>query len=327
MINPNGATAYYIRAILGSLNIHTAEGKQNICIFSNRRSGSTLLMQMIYSQPGIKSVDQPLDPWRYNPYNKIFRGIYENKIFLKDRNHLNRLEKYFTDVVFRGKLKGYSQWNYFDNNYKLFSDRLVVKILNALPFLDWFEENFDIRIIYLVRHPIPTSLSIIRRNWGNFVEYLLHNPYIINKYLNEKKLNYSFQILENGTNLEKFVLEWCLHNLYPLSVYNDRNWLTITYEELLLRPIEMVDLICNYLDLPDRNKMLESILKPSKTTSKKSKKDIIERGPSYLIKNWEKNIDENLESKTMKILEELKIKAYMKGNIFPSKELTHFGSF
>jgi len=326
LINPSGATAYYIRAILGSINTHRKKGKQDICIFSNRRSGSTLLMQMIYSQPGVNYVDQPMDPWRYNPYNKIFKNIYKNKEFFKDKNNLNRLEQYFNDVIFKGNLKGYSQWNYFDNNYKIFSDRLVIKILNALPLIDWFEEKFDIKLVYLVRHPIPTSLSIIQMNWGNAVEYFLQNPYFIKKNLNKQKHSLSLQILENGTNLEKLVLEWCLYNLYPLSVFNERKWLTISYEELILRPRQSVDLLCDYLDLPDRKKMLDTIIKPSKTTSRQSKKDIIEKNPSYLVNRWKEKIDENTESKAMNVLEGFGIDAYKKGSTIPSIKLLHFGS-
>lgn len=324
MINPSGATAYYIRAILGSINIHREKGKQDICIFSNRRSGSTLLMQMIYSQPSVNYVDQPLDPWRYSPYNKIFRDIYQNKDFTNKIN-LNKLEKYCNDVVFRGKLKGYSQWNYLDNNYKFFSDRLVIKVLNALPLIDWFEEKFDIKIVYLVRHPIPTSLSIIQRNWGNVAEYFLQNPHFIKKYFNDQKLNYSFKILESGTNLEKFVLEWCIYHSYPLSVYNSRKWLTITYEELLLRPRKMVDLLCNYLDLHDRERMLKTILKPSRTTSRQSKNDIMSKGPSYLVNRWKEEINETSESEVMSILKEFEIDAYQNGCTTPSEKLLHFG--
>ncbi len=326
MINPSGATAYYIRAILGSINIHRKKEEQNICIFSNRRSGSTLLMQMIYSQSGVKYVDQPMDSSRYSPYNKIFKDIYKNKEFFKDKNNLNRLEKYFNDVVFRGNLKGYSQWNYFDNNYKFISDRLVIKILNALPLIGWFEEKFDIKIVYLVRHPIPTSLSIIQRNWGNTVEDFLQNPYFIKKYLDKQKHNFSLQILENGSNLENLVLEWCLNHLYPLSVLNDKKWLTITYEELVLRPKQMVGLIFDYLDLPDRERMFETILKPSKTTSSQSKKDIRSKGPSYLVNRWKEKIDENIETEVMSILEEFGIDAYKKGSTTPSDQLLHYGS-
>jgi len=58
--------------------------------------------------------------------------------------------------------------------------------LNALPFIDWFDEKFNIKIIYLIRHPIPTSLSIIQRNWGNNLEAMLQNSYFTKKYLNKK---------------------------------------------------------------------------------------------------------------------------------------------
>jgi len=49
--------------------------------------------------------------------------------------------------------------------------------------------------------------------------------------------------------------------------FKERKWLTITYEELLLRPIQMINLISKYLCLPEKEKMLNTILKPSNTSS------------------------------------------------------------
>ena len=178
----------------------------------------------------------------------------------------------------------------------------------------------------MIRHPISTSLSIIQRNWGNTAEHLLQNPYLINKCLNKKRLKFSFKILETGTNLEKFVLEWCLNNSYPLSICNDRKWLTISYEELILKPRQMVDLICNYLDLFDKERMLKTVFNPSRTASKKSKKDILEKDPYYLVNKWKNKIDNYTESKVMSILNEFGIDAYKKGRTLPSSTLLHFES-
>lgn len=312
--------------MLGNLHIHREKGKQNICIFSTRRSGSTLLMQMISSQPGINYVDQPFDLGKYNPYKQSMPNMSLSKFIHLNEQQQVLLRNYFQDVILKGRLKGYSEWNYFRNSYNFMIDRYVIKILNAMPLMDWFSENFNVKILYLVRHPIPVSLSIIKRTWGNTAEAFLHNPHFTQSHMNERLIRFSSSILENGTKLQKFVLEWCLENLYPLFVVNKRKCLTITYEELVLRPRQMVNLICEYLNLPNREKMLSTKLKPSINTSKRSKKDIKTRSPSYLVNRWKKEIDEESEAKAMGILEEFGIDAYEKGSTVPSSKLTHFGS-
>lgn len=324
MDNPKEVIAYNIRDILGRLNIHRSKGKQNICIFSSRRCGTTLLMQMINSQPGIKFIYEPLSIYRYNPYKKLIPVEPLHQIVYLEADQQVQVRNYFNNVIFKDKLKGHSQWNYFSDSYSFISDRFVIKILDALPIIGWFEDNFNVKIIYLVRHPIPTSLSILKEGWENVAEAFISNPQFVKSYLIERTTKLSSHILMNGTKLQKLILEWCLYHLYPLSVFDDRTWLTITYEELVLRPRKMVELLCNYLDLPDREKMLKTLLKPSRTASRQSKKDIISKGPSYLVNRWKNRIDENIEFEVMSILEEFGIDAYKKGSTIPSTKLLHF---
>ena len=52
---------------LGRLCIYKLTEKP-IFIFANRRGGSTLAMEMIYSQPGVDCVGKPRNLWRYHPY-------------------------------------------------------------------------------------------------------------------------------------------------------------------------------------------------------------------------------------------------------------------
>ena len=104
-------------------------------------------------------------------------------------------------------MNGYSQWNYFSDRYSFISDRFVIKILDALPIINWFEDNFNVKIIYLVRHPIPTSVSILQREWENVAEAFIYNPNFAKNYLNERKTRLSSHILMNGTKLQKIESE------------------------------------------------------------------------------------------------------------------------
>jgi len=53
--------------------------------------------------------------------------------------------------------------------------------------MDWFTKNFDIEVIYLIRHPIPTALSILNRKWGNTAKTFLENEYFQKNFLDKKK--------------------------------------------------------------------------------------------------------------------------------------------
>ena len=50
------------QAISETLNTHRPGKKQDIALIGSRRSGSTLLMQVLGHAPGLKSSDQPFAP-------------------------------------------------------------------------------------------------------------------------------------------------------------------------------------------------------------------------------------------------------------------------
>ena len=57
-----------VREIIGGL-LHVYKlNKKPIFIFATRRGGSTLLAQMLASQPRIDRVNEPLNLWHYHPY-------------------------------------------------------------------------------------------------------------------------------------------------------------------------------------------------------------------------------------------------------------------
>lgn len=319
-------TKYYIKDILGRFSIKVSSNRKDIFIFATRRGGSTLLMEMIQSQKGVNFVDQPLDIWCYNPYKRWMPNVLLEGISDLGETGLNQLKSYFENIVLKGRLRVYSQWNIWDKDYKFFWDCLVVKILNAPYLIDWFADNFDVHIVYLVRHPIPTALSIIKENWGCTAKAFLNNSWLKENFLSDEQLATSRMILEEGTKLDKFVLEWCFSNLYPLKVFKERSWLTISYEELLLRNRKVSDLICERFELEDPEKMSKRVFKPSKTSSKQSQQDIESLGPAYLINRWRNEVDDKIQDKVMEILTVFDINAYTKMSAMPSEEICLFGS-
>jgi len=315
---------YCVKAALGSLCIYNLTEKP-IFIFSTRRSGSTLLMEMVYSQPNVDYINQPLTLWNYHPHlNKIFRPNRNRFISLDSEIENKKLLMYFQDLL-SGKLRLHHEWNIFDSRFSWHVNRLVVKELNAKCFIDWFSKNFDVEVIFLLRHPIPTALSIIRRKWGNTARAFLENDYFLGAYLNKKRKIFCQNILDKGTPLQKFVLEWCLDNMHPLERYKQRPWLTLTYEELVLRVKKASQLICQKFDLPDWRAMENCILKPSRTSTKVSKKKIKKQGPSSLLQDWRQVLQSKDIEHVSQILEEFEIKEYSAHHPYPHDSLCHFG--
>lgn len=308
---------------LGRLCIYKLTEKA-IFIFANRRGGSTLAMEMIYSQPGVDYIAQPLDLWQLHPhFYRLPQPLRSKFIELKAEDE-KRLAVYFRDLL-SGRIRLRNQWRIFDPNFSFIVNRLVIKVCNAHALIDWFNQHFDIYCLYLIRHPVPTALSIINRGWGNDAAAYLKNEAFCKEYLNRNQVTFGRHILEDGTQLQQYVLEWVLENLVPLRLFQRRTWLTITYEELVMRPKEISGLICRRFNLPDPDKMWRVVNKASRTTTKSSRYLIESEGPRALVYKWMQKVDKNEIVKIQEILDVFDIWAYKASSPYPDPRLCHFG--
>ena len=80
------------------------------------------------------------------------------------------------------------------------SDRLVLKITDANSMIDWFDENYDLDIVYLSRHPIPQALSCIRNGWTLHVRPFLRNERFVRRHLDAALARYAHEVLETARN-------------------------------------------------------------------------------------------------------------------------------
>lgn len=321
-----GIIEYFIKNLIGKyLNIHKKGNNKDIFIFSTRRSGSTRLLELIHSQQGIKYSDQPFDLGHYNPYKNRLPQFQDTKFI-----HLNSYEghvvKSYINKILNDEIQVDPSWNLFRGDYNLFTNRYVVKILNANALIGWFSNNFDVQIIYLIRHPIPTALSIIKRNWNSAVDAYLNNEYYKKNYLNDDQIVFAKKIKKNGTELQIYVLEWCLENLVPLRLLKqyDKQWIILSYEELIINYELVINLLCEKLCLEDKEKMLRMEYKPSHTTVGESIDQIQERKKWLMLKRWKNKLSDDEEEENMKILEMFAIDAYNVREFIPNKSLINY---
>jgi hypothetical protein len=109
----------------------------------------------------------------------------------------------------------------------------------------------------------------------------------------------------------------CLENIAPLKFLDNKNWLIITYEDLVLNGEDTVQRLYNFLDLEDYNLAIKQLSRPSRTTvDAKTKNKIKEDKKDYLIKKWENQISEEEREKAFCIINKFGLDVYDKESYF-----------
>jgi len=310
--------------LLGQFHIYQLTEKP-IVIFATRRGGSTLLMEMIASQSGVDFVAEPVNLWRYRPYFDRLPHPPRGRFISLSQEEARQVRSYFKDLL-TGRIKAFNAWNPFHPTWNFRVRRLVVKLLSANTLIDWMAKEFEIEVLYLLRHPVPVALSCLGRNWGNDAEAYLQNPCFREQVLGPERARFADDVLASGTLLEKFVLEWCLENFYPLQVYKERPWLVLTYEEVICLPKQVSELICSRFGLPDPERMARAVSRPSRTTFfADAREAIVKQGPQAMLGRWLKRVSREELRGVQEILDALGIQAYQAFSPYPRAYLCHLG--
>lgn len=306
-------------------NVHRKGAKKDIMVFASRRSGSTWIMELLYSQPGVKFCTEPLYLGRWNRYKIKLPDREDSKFISLSQREEGILKSYF-NAILNDSIQVSPPWNIMEEGYSFFTNRYVVKICNGISLIEWFEKNFEVYIVYFVRHPIPNALSIINLDWKDMAGAFLNDSFFVQKYLNKEQLQFAEDIKRKGSRLEKVVLEWCLENLIPLRLIEKgkKTWLVITYEELVMSPKKVVGLMCDKFDLEDKDRMLKMVSQPSRTAVMQSAKEIEGGNKDFIIKRWKKKISNEEEKEIFEILTKFGIDAYEFGSSVPNESLINF---
>lgn len=311
------------KVLVGYLSVIRPK-ERPIFIFSTRRSGSTLLMRLLHSQPGVDYLDEPLNLWRLHPhFYRLPHPSFGYFISLSNAQE-EKLYRYLQDLL-SGKVRFRHRGNLLDPGRTFFVRRFVIKNINATPLIDWFAEKFEADIVYLVRHPGAVAESLVRKGWKSAAQAYLSNKVYRKQYLNSEQLRLAQAVLEQGSPFQQCVLEWCLDNLHPLSVWRERPWLTLSYEELILRPREMTKLLCERLRLPKPERMLNVLRLPSRTASIDSRRVVQTEGPERLVARWRERVDKAEIERMDELLTAFGVDAYTANSPYPAESLCHFG--
>lgn len=287
------------------------EPSTTITIFSDPRGGSTWLTE------AINTIHKSVVLWE--PLAINYCSEYRNLNF-GWRQYIPKNQKWeAAHDAFNGTLKGkgLNHWTGLFEKPKDFveAEQLIVKFCRGNALLPWFTSQFQLQHqpVYLVRHPFAVVASQIEQGGWNYEFDGFHIPEgpFNDQYLTHKKFLKSIKTKE-----EALTATWCLTNQVPLTDKgNNEEWITVTYEELLLKPKETIISIFNKWGKEVPQEIFHQLEKKSSTT-----KDPIENFDEYgRLKSWMKKLSAEQIENMQKVLDYFKVELYSKNNILPEK--------
>lgn len=325
MTEPTALPAIPIGLRLKSLvkrfsNIHRPGDLPDVFLFTTARSGSTLLSEVLTSQPGMKFVNEPLDV--RDPMVVRESGFTSFPDLLPHPRREQLLHYYFNRLQ-QNKIP-YANPNPFSRDRALFTNRICYKILHGCKDMaNWFRDTYKGQVLAMYRHPIAVTLS--RRYYPSLPFYLQNEEYM--SLFTPEQAALAARIIKTGSDLEQGVLDWCLQNAPLLFCQDKRDWVSVCYEDIVLRPAETAATLARALHLPDPERMAASASRPSRTVrySGSDTKEFFEGKTGagdkrYLVEKWKKRVTPDEEAKTFAIVEAFGIDLYTKGNVEPTRQ-------
>jgi hypothetical protein len=282
---------------------HRPGDKRNICLFCTRRGGSTWLMEVIAANRGVLPLNQPIEIVTPNLTPYQFRR--------------------YTDDLMAGRIRVNAPVAFWRKGFRFRTDRLLLKITGGKPMMDWFDTNYPVDVVYLVRHPVPQSLSCIRNGWPTTTKIYLRNEWFVETVLADPALrDYAESIDRTGSELERFVVNWVVENLYSLQVLPQRpQWVALSYEECVVDQARVFTEVCRRLELTDIDRMRAASTRESRSSSLSSAETVsaIKSGDRQeQISGWRKRISPEDEKRVAEILDRFGVTLYSATDPLPN---------
>lgn len=295
-------------------NIHRQGPKKNIYLFATPRGGSTWVMEVIASQPGMKYYDEPLNIRRDN-VKRV--GLFSEWKDLMPGGRDDMVLAYLRDLE-RNKyafMNPPPSWK----NHQFVTNRIVFKIHEVEHLMNRVRDELGGIIVYLLRHPIPTSLS---RHQLPRLPLFLVDDYYRTQFLGLEASKAACALAEKGDPLQRAVLSWCYENVLALRSEDQPGPIFVTYEELVLNPRQVCIALAEALGLSNLDEMLTASGEPSSNfaMSNEETQQIMRTSNERvrrqkLVTKWQSKVDPTQEKQLLEILDIFQIDAYQCGKV------------
>lgn len=301
-------------------NFHFQGKEPDIFVFATPRSGSTFLMELLQSQPGMKLFNEIFSMNRPAIRRELGASSWAESTCLPDRKVV--YEEYIRRLT-SNKIPELNRPFYWKTG-RLFSSRHVLKIIHGgEDMLPWFTETFDAKILLLVRHPIPTALSSKRLPR---LEHYMNQPELRNTFTRDQ-VRLITAAIESTDFFMQAIVDWCVQNKPMLSDYKSAKATLISYEDLTIFPHESFSYLQSAVGLSDIKNLDRLIRRPSRSTalSDDQTRQFLDKANRsndrmYLIEKWLTRVSEDEIKLADELLNVFEIDIYNSKDPFPTEE-------
>jgi hypothetical protein len=313
------------KELIWRYGIRFSPSKKPICLYGSRRSGSSLLMQMISVNRGVMFSDQPFGLYTASSANINRLPLFSyGQIANPDDEELVILRDYIEGLL-AGSIRANLPWKFWSRDFHFSNDRICLKITDAKAMLDWIDQNFDVHTVVLTRHPIAQALSVTANQWLITGKGFLRNPTFVERWLPNDLETYCWDVYRGGTDLERRVLDWALENLPMLTWLPQRpHWLYLGYEDLIAQTAGVIDYLSDTLQLADRVAMAAQVRRPSRAAMKESTAEtrqwIHGQRKTQLLDAWRQKVSGDEVKSCFRVLDRFGIDLYTADTSMPNHD-------
>ena len=282
-----------------------------LVILAEPRGGSTWLAQVINTIPDTAVLWEPI------AHARAFRRLsFASRQFIPRHADWPAAENAF-GRVFQGRTVNHCTCKLSSPMSFLYADKLLVKFCRANALAPWLTRVFNFRYtpVLLLRHPFAVAASQLRHPaWAaQPSQYTIQSG----RYRHHQEEHACF-LSTLDTKAEMLVAIWCLSNLVPLRTpLDERNWMTVHYEDLLLGPAQEIDRIFDAWDLPVPDRALHQTSIPSVTTQYRAFR---KSGVDRQLTKWRRRFAESEIAALKRVLDHFEINVYSTA-LMPHKQV------
>lgn len=309
-----------IKTLLTNLHRHN-KTEPDIYIFTLPRTGSTLLAEILNTNSHSKMASESFAMNKDNC--QVLENYFDNG-FLAERyidispNNLRQVFKYYEDLSKGKNWNSYYWSDFFTPQHNFKTTRTIFKTHKFTYHFDslmsHFKEDFG---LYLLRNPISHSLSRLNHKWSNYINLYAESKKIYETLPEKAKIKIN-QVNHKGSDLEKFVVSWCLENYVFIRSYQESrlssNVFPVFYEDLIIDSENTIKDICVKIKMEFNENMLTIMNIPSSGivhSTNETKAQIISGNKNYLANRWKESINTNTIVQVKDILISFGITLYL----------------
>lgn len=271
------------------------------------------MSELICSEAFVKGVNEPFDirssRVRFLLKTSDWVGLYNDQ---SEKLILNYLQNYA-----KGRfIYGIKNMPPFSREHSFISSKIVFKILHACEDkVDLISNSFNTKVLFLIRHPIPVTLS--REVYPRL--NVLKERFRAN--LNQNQNDFIRKTLELDNDFKNGIIDWVLQNYFILNQPSS-NINLVTYEQLVQNPEKVIKMIAAEYSI-SLQKMMKNIKRASNTTSKSDfqtinkLKDSKKYDKEFLLKKWVNKVDDEQKLFVNQTLAVFEIDIYNANNFLP----------